>query len=293
MARETDLMNLMNRIESLESQVRFQQLLETSTAVTEFSPTDITSILLWYDFQDYYRLFTDAGTTRVFANSAAIYQVNDKSGNDDHATQSTSGSRPAYTQILNDLSASLYDGTADFLIGPTNVDLSGGCSIFAVMRPTEARIHQLYSIYNDDGSGIQNRLQCYVASDGSVGFRLHQNATGSGVYIGRKSAVSEVSANLTYLIEGHYDGGTTESGIDIILNGSAVDNADDSAGSFTGVPSTTNVPFRVGTQFSGVTPVISAPWKGYIMDVVVFGAEITEAEKTSMRTYLNGKWSIY
>ena len=289
MSWETDAKHILRMLDDFDKRLKFQERLETPV-IGEFSPTDIASILLWYDYGDYHRLFVDAGITRVFSNSAAIYRVQDKSGNDDHANQSTSSARPAYTQILNDLSAALFDGSSDYMIGPTNVDFSRGFSVFAVIRPTDARTEMVVSIYDSVDAGTQNRLQFYVASDGSVVCRPHQNADGGGVYIGRKSDASQIAANLTYLLEGHYDGGALASGIDIFLNGSEIDTTDDNNGSFSAVPATSNVPLRIGCQFSGS---ISVPWKGYIMDLIIFSDEISDANKTLMRTYLNDKWGIY
>lgn len=287
MSWETDAKYILRMLDDFDKRLKFQERLETPV-IGEFSPTDIASILLWYDYGDYHRLFVDAGITRVFSNSAAIYRVQDKSGNDDHANQSTSSARPAYTQILNDLSAALFDGSSDYMIGPTNVDLSDGFSIFAVVRPTSAQSQQIVSIVS--GATGNNRLQFYVLADGTLGARAFQTG-GTYTYMGRKSNTSQISINNTYLVEAYYDGGVLASGIKVFANGSQVDTADDSSGTFTGIPSTTDVPFYVGCQF--ISGAISNAFSGYIMETIVFNAEISAADKTSMRTYLNDKWKIY
>jgi hypothetical protein len=239
-------------------------------------------------------MYADAGTTRVSSDSDGIYQINDKSGNDNNAAQATLSARPAYKQRINLLdSASLYDGSEDFLAGPINTDFSSGYSIFVVFKPTAAKLYDFISIYNDDGSGVQNRLQAIVLDTGSIIFRAHQNATGSAAYIGRKSSTGVITINNTYLVEGHYDGGSLASGINVFVNGSQVDTADDNGGAFTAVPSATNVPIRVGCQFNGLSPTINVPFQGYIMDVIIYNTEIATGEKQRMRRYLNTKWSIY
>ena len=255
-----------------------------------WSPRYINNLIYWWDFSDHRMMYTDAGVTRVANDADLIYQINDKSGLAGHATQATSGSRPQYKQRIQRLyPASLYDGTDDNLAGPINTNLSAGYSIFFVGKPGSVRTQLLVSINNGDAAGIQNRMQFIANSDGSISCRAHQNATGTGVYIGRKTATGQYVANTLYLFDGHYDGGTLASGIDVFINGVEKDTLNDSAGTFTGVPSTTNVPIRIGSQQSTSLSF----WLGHIFEIIVYNAEITDAEKQAVRKYLNGKYRIY
>lgn len=61
-----------------------------SGAAAAFDPTSISGLAHWLDFSDADTLFTDAGSTKVSADGNAIYQANDKSGNNSHSTQTTS-----------------------------------------------------------------------------------------------------------------------------------------------------------------------------------------------------------
>jgi hypothetical protein len=64
-----------------------------------WTPRSITAtpLVAWYDPSDITTLFTDtAGTVPVTADGDLVACMKDKSGNGNHATQATSGSRPIY-----------------------------------------------------------------------------------------------------------------------------------------------------------------------------------------------------
>jgi hypothetical protein len=64
-----------------------------------WTPKSITAtpLVAWYDPSDITTLFTDtAGTTPVTASGDTVALIKDKSGNGNHASQATAGSRPIY-----------------------------------------------------------------------------------------------------------------------------------------------------------------------------------------------------
>ncbi len=74
-------------------------------------PDDIfgSNLKQLFDTSDAATLFTDAGITPVTSDEDRIYQMNDKSGNNDHATQTTLGRRPYYKiAIINGLDSADY-----------------------------------------------------------------------------------------------------------------------------------------------------------------------------------------
>jgi len=93
----------------------FQPNSQAAAAVNTWKPTDLSGCLLWWDFSDSSKLFTDAGTTQVSNDGDLIYQINDKSGNNNHGVQSTDTLRPAYkTNIQNGKSLARYN--KDYLV---------------------------------------------------------------------------------------------------------------------------------------------------------------------------------
>lgn len=101
--------------------------------MTTFNPTDeslITGLspVLWIDFSDAATVTTASGN---------VSQVDDKSGNGYHFTQSTAGSRPAYISAAqNGLNVARFDGSADFLsLGSSALFQNvGGGSIYIVRK---------------------------------------------------------------------------------------------------------------------------------------------------------------
>jgi hypothetical protein len=80
-----------------------------------FSPLSL-SPFLWLDPSDFSTLFQDAaGTTPVTADSDPVGLIRDKSGNGNHLSQSTAGSRPLY-KAPSGHSRIEGDGVDDYLI---------------------------------------------------------------------------------------------------------------------------------------------------------------------------------
>jgi hypothetical protein len=61
----------------------------------------VSGAALWLDASRQATLFTDAGTTQVATSGQSIYQWNDLSGNNRHATQTTLGNRPTWVAPVN------------------------------------------------------------------------------------------------------------------------------------------------------------------------------------------------
>ena len=73
---------------------------------------------VWYDPSDITTLFQDvAGTIPVTASGQSVARMNDKSGNNAHATQSDPTKRPTYYVYAGTEYRALYfDGVDDFMV---------------------------------------------------------------------------------------------------------------------------------------------------------------------------------
>ena len=139
-------------------------------APAPFVPTDIAGIKLWIDFSDADTLFTDAGSTKVSSDGDAIYRANDKSGNDYHYSQTTSGNRPLYkTAIQNSLSIGRFDGADDYLINTSYPELGSATTIVicAIERKRPAAIDGLEVLLSDEPSGTNANQRALMLSTGN------------------------------------------------------------------------------------------------------------------------------
>jgi GLEYA domain len=85
----------------------------------------------WFDVNDIATLFQDsAGTIRVSAAGDPVGKILDKSGNDNHATQSTAGKRPVYRVDANGYAYLEFDGVNDFM-STSNINLTGTAQVTA------------------------------------------------------------------------------------------------------------------------------------------------------------------
>jgi len=88
-----------------------------------------------WDMGDTSTLFQDtAGTTPVTAVTQPIGRVNDKSGNGNHATQPTAGSRPLY-QVDGGYGCAQFDATDDALLFPA-IAFGGAFNTFVAGKVT-------------------------------------------------------------------------------------------------------------------------------------------------------------
>lgn len=91
-----------------------------------WTPSDITTAL-WLDASD---------VSTVTTVSGAVSQWNDKSGNARHATQGTSGNRPAYTPAgQNGLNVATFDGVNSWMALPNTTNPPGVGAVFAACKP--------------------------------------------------------------------------------------------------------------------------------------------------------------
>lgn len=248
-----------------------------AAASNAWSPTNITGCLLWYDFADANTLFTDAGSTKVSADGDAIYQANDKSGNNFHAVQSASAKRPLYkTNIQNSLSTSLFDGAATngdslfydlggnapsaftFMAVVKYVGVSGSRTIFHMGKTAGTR--QIF--ISRMSSTTANRFGLYNAD-----------------YDTSLSNVTSAFYTITHSIDGSYAMNTYQ-------NGAKKGAGKSAGGAFAG-----DRYGGIGLFRYGANEVENA--NAYIGEILVYNSGLSDTDRQSVETYLNNKWAIY
>ena len=161
----------------------FQPKSQAAAVASAFVPTDIAGLAQWLYFSDANTLYTDAGTTKVSSDGDAIYQANDKSGNNKHATQTTAGYRPLYkTGIQNSKSIARFDGSDDYLLPNTNEIEGSAWTLFISFKSTSS-------------SGA-----LYISGRYDVTFTSSKYGCGCAIYSGAYGIASVSSSGLQYSV---------------------------------------------------------------------------------------------
>jgi hypothetical protein len=243
-----------------------------SPGFTSWDPAAITTAL-WLDAAD---------ASTVTTVSSAVSQWNDKSGNGRDFTQSTAGSRPAYsTAALNNLNTVTPDGTDDWMTGPV---------IFSGNQPTSYFIIAAYKLLNIIDDGGNNTTNFLIGQTGSaiLNSNLYVNiAQGTPRVIvhdafppsgGSLAGNTTITANTNYLTAIGRNGDTRE----IWLNG-ASDASQSAAETYNGTTiNETNL-----FQLLGTNNAMNAS-----VGEIVAVAYPTTTDRQKLEGYLAHKWGL-
>lgn len=152
---------------------------------------------IWYDPSDLSTLYQDSsGTVSVTANNDPVGRINDKSGNANYSSQTTSSYRPLYNTngTLNWLE---FDGTDDYLQGTITESFSGGVTIATKIRFNGSLNSQC--IFSKRDGVSENNIQLGTSSSGGLSF------VGWGLNIVTSTFSGSLSSGQWYYIEASYD----------------------------------------------------------------------------------------
>ncbi len=227
----------------------------TSVADAPFTPVEITNISLWLDA-------SDAASISHSAN--AVSQLDDKSGNDRHATQGTGANKPTTnTRTIGGLNVLDFDGTGDFLTIPSITSTA----------------YTVFCVFNTDG---------YAASKGFIGSPTGNNGamvfgprftngglafTSSGVAV-RLASTTAISNGIDYIASGR----SSAAGSNIQVNGA-------DAGS-----NATNAGYTAPSSLIG--RYLDEYYNGAIGELIVFSRALADPEMNEIGNYLAAKWGL-
>jgi hypothetical protein len=240
-----------------------QQVLFGGAAPAAFSPLDIENLEAWFDFSDPATMFTDAGVTPVSGDGDKIYRINDKSGNDNHASQPSEANRPLYkTGIQNSLSMGLGDGSDD-IITFTNLSLTDFYCL-AVIETT--------GMGNYDGwvcnSAGGNRDYIRHNANGTVNF-ISGNSSGLGL-----TSTGALAVGNPFIVEVR----RLSNDMKAWVNGS--DQTD-------GTKTDDGTTYAPGAMFA------YGNWPSHIGEVLIFSQALTGDDLMDLRSWANSKWGIF
>jgi hypothetical protein len=176
----------------------------------------------------------------------------------------TINSAPKYTtNVQNGLPAVLFDGIDDACLGANKADIAQPTTQFIVFKGTGW------------STGTYQIICEMIAS--SQNFAKYTGNTTLRLYAGTALVGASLSSNTTYLLTGIFNG--TSSSVEV-NNGAYIGG-------------------NAGTGTNTMYPIIGAgttyayPFTGYVMEWLVYTGNLSEADRTTCRTYLNTKWAIY
>lgn len=229
-----------------------------------FLPSKLSNLQAWYDADD-----SDTITT-----STGVSQWNDKSGNDYHATQSTSGDQPATgTNTLNGKNVLTFDGTDDNLTLPSALCSSipnGDSTIFVVAR--------------QDAKPQQERIITMATSSNSTRMAVRYNGSTSRPDFINNNTGSVVSGNVGFESLNYNIITTSHTGTTMTLSSNASTESTTSTGA--------NVSDASIGSIGAVGNGNGDNLDGDIAEIIIYNRVLTESERLSVHRYLYNKWGV-
>lgn len=224
---------------------------------TVWNPSMI-SASLWLDAAD---------TSTVTTVSGAVSQWNDKSGNARHATQSTAGNRPAYTNAgLNSKNVLTFTAASSHFLNIPTISLTDNNTFVAsVYQRTSAGVKSI-----DIGdAGTPGDYANYWFDDNI----LYSLLRGTGSQFGTHGSASTATGGFINVVA------RNNTGTQAWRNGSALGTRQQSG-------ATEN------RQFTVVGRVSSVYHTGYIAEIIVGRFDISDTDRQKIEGYLAHKWGL-
>lgn len=222
---------------------------------------------LWFDFSDFSAMYQDTdGTVAITANGQSIARVNDKSGNNNHASQATTTKRPSVA-----VNGAFFDGIDDSLLTLLPVDYGGSTvveiyvKIKSIYRPGRG-----YNCVFESG----NRFN----TTGKVGFismSREENYAITGATVSTTSPNYVLFSGNQQSYDGVYTLRINPSKIEIDANGVKASN-----------PITKNAPFTNELLWIGSRSHNVDFMNGHIKQLIIVNRELTSQERDDLLLYL-------
>ena len=214
------------------------------------NPASLSGLKLWLDSSDSTTIFSDTALTSLSTSTVGGWK--DKSGNNNHAIQSTSANKPTVTS-----SGIQFDGSNDGF-NLTNDISEANLNIFFVLQ---GHGHAFANNGTDRALFLNSNQNLYWAFNSSDTFA--------------NVAISAYSASTPQLLEFTLNSGTAK----LRLNGTVTS----SQGSVSG-----NLKIdRIGLKWDSSTG--QPPWTGKIMEIIAIN---TNSNRVGIENYLARKWGL-
>jgi hypothetical protein len=228
------------------------------------NPNNLSNVALWLDA-------TDSST--ITQTSNAVSQWNDKSGNNHHASQSTSDRQPLVnTNSIGGKTAILFDGS-DSLGASTRLGLGANPAI---------TVFVVCNIFTDNNTDdrifhLGNNSNSLSVGAGSQGW--------SWRYDGGNELYGSVSHGTDYLLAYTRPSAGNYASAKLFINGTEQTRASGSNDS--GSPTSTTANFKIGSNYDGGGNFIN----GYIGEIIVIESD-ADSDRYGLEGYLAHKWGM-
>lgn len=234
---------------------------------------------VWYDPSDLSTMFQDtAGTVPVTAAGQVVARINDKSGRGNHATQSTSLSRPTYQVDSNGRGHLLFDGSDDFLVTPTITPGTDKAQVFAGVRKLSDANASIAEV-SSNGTSVNGSFVLQAWDLGRYGTGSRGTASATAI-----PATNTFTPPVTSVLTGLGD--IAADTVILRANGTQVaarTSTDQGTGNYLAYPA--YIGRRGGT---------SLPFNGRIYSMICrFGANLTADQIAQVENWVNSKTGAY
>jgi len=238
-----------------------------SSASSSVTPIELqpplTNLFAWYDSSD---------ASTITLSGSNITQLNDKSGNAKHATQSTSSYQPTIVSSgLNGKNTILFDGTNDMLNIANTTTLANNFAIFAVVKSNFLNSISGSAIIGSDDGGVS----WYVNKNN---YRLNVDKTAQASMLADGNILATSENNLWRQTSLVWSG--TSSG-SLRWNKSG-------AGSFNRSGFVPTAPIKtIGAYMPGDT---GYPAKGEFAEILIYNS--SSVDVATVEAYFTAKWGV-
>lgn len=227
---------------------------------------------LWLDFSDMSQMYQDSsGTISVTAVSQPVGRILDKSGNNNHAAQTTSSRRPI---IQSD--GAFFDGIDDFLktVSAVNYGQTSYLEVFLKIKS----LYRSTSFYG--GVTLESGDPSYTAN-GAGGFISLAPEENNSITAGSNTSASNVA--VLYPGSGRvYDGvySIRINNSEVALLGKGLSYSKPK----TGATAIRTDFLNIGARTQSGAPIL--PFYGYIKQLVIVNRELTALERSNLTAFL-------
>lgn len=235
--------------------------------ITPFSPATITGLQAWWDASD---------TSTITESSGSVSQVDDKSGNSNHLTQSTGSSQPSLVAaVQNGLSVLRFDGSNDYLSHNVIVSDPTELTLICVVKSINGSLGNIWS-HRDEATRV---IQLNYAGNPD---QLRFSMRGSGNALQHAYVNTQLNTFATF---GFVFNKTASNHFSFTnkTKGTAV-TAAFSGENFTSTLNTLGASYYNGS-YSGF-------FEGDICEVVIYNTALSDADREAVEDYLIAKWGI-